>query len=136
MKFLFFISVQIIFIVFLFYLRKNSSKHFSDFKIACYASIFLYFSILIMAIGTNLYLKHHLNSFDLNGDGIFTDHEKSAEQQLAMHKVVADTGRNLAPVLGIIYSIVYFVIFIIIFKIISKMKILIFTTKNKQISTT
>lgn len=73
MKFLFFISVQIIFILFLFYLKKNSRKNLSEFKIAFYGSIFLYFSILIMVIATNLYLKHNLNYFDLNGDGIFTN---------------------------------------------------------------
>lgn len=61
-------------------------------------------------MATNYILKNDLNSFDLNGDGIFTTEEVTSEQQIAMHRVISDTGRNLAPIIGIIYSLLYYVI--------------------------
>lgn len=61
-------------------------------------------------MATHYILKNELNSFDLNGDGFFTNEEITSEQQIAMRRVISDTGRNLAPILGIIYSLIYYVI--------------------------
>ena len=61
-------------------------------------------------MATHYILKNELNSFDLNGDGFFTNEEITTEQQIAMRRVIADTGRNLAPIIGILYSLIYYVI--------------------------
>lgn len=49
-----------------------------------------------------------LASFDLNNDGIFSGIEVTPEQEGAMHNVTSDTGRNLAPFTGAIFSFMYF----------------------------
>lgn len=61
-------------------------------------------------MATHYILKNELNSFDLNGDGFFTKEEIKSEQQIAMRRVIADTGRNLAPIIGILYSLIYYVV--------------------------
>lgn len=49
----------------------------------------------------------HLASFDLNGDGLFSGDELSAEQHKAMMAVANDTAQALAPMTGAIFAIVY-----------------------------
>jgi hypothetical protein len=58
-------------------------------------------------------LKNELDSFDLNSDNNFSVEERTLDQQEAMKAVISDTGRNFAPISGIIYSLIYFTIIII-----------------------
>ena len=53
-------------------------------------------------------LDAELAAFDLNGDGIFSGSEITPEQEKAMYRVVADTGRTFAPFTGAIFSAIYF----------------------------
>lgn len=121
MKLLIFLSLQIIIVLALFYInRKYLNKKISTNKIAIVASFLFYLSIIIMIFTTNYILKNKLNSFDLNGDGFFNGKEITAEQQLAMRNVISDTGRNFAPIIGIIYSLIYYVFLFIILVTIKK----------------
>ncbi len=49
----------------------------------------------------------HLASFDLNGDGLFSGDELTAEQHRAMMATANDTAQALAPVTGAIFAVVY-----------------------------
>ncbi|MBP9794151.1 MAG: hypothetical protein KBC56_09150 [Flavobacterium sp.] len=85
-------------------------KKFSILKQATICSFIFYFSIITMAIGTKLYLEHQLEGFDLDKDGFFSVEEQTKEQQKVMREVISDVGRNLAPIIGILYSGIYFII--------------------------
>lgn len=45
----------------------------------------------------DIYYELKLESFDLNHDGSFSKEEMTPEAEKAMHDVVSDTARNLAP---------------------------------------
>lgn len=49
----------------------------------------------------------HLAAFDLNGDGLFSGDELTAEQHMAMIATANDTAQALAPVTGAIFAVVY-----------------------------
>lgn len=49
----------------------------------------------------------HLASFDLNGDGLFSGDELTAEQHMALMATANDTAQALAPVTGAIFAVVY-----------------------------
>ena len=51
-----------------------------------------------------VYLDRELAKFDLNGDGIFSGNELTAEQGAAMSRVVRDTARTFAPYTGFVLS--------------------------------
>lgn len=85
-------------------------KKFNILKQATICSFIFYFSIITMAIGTKLYLEHQLEGFDLDKDGFFSVEEQTKEQQKVMREVISDVGRNLAPIIGILYSGIYFII--------------------------
>ena len=79
-------------------------------KIAVLSSILTYIIIVIFAIYLKIKFKAELEAYDLNKDGFFNDNEINEEQQKAMKNVISDTGRNLAPFTGILFSILYYVI--------------------------
>lgn len=85
-------------------------KKFNILKQATICSFIFYLSIITMAIGTKLYLEHQLEGFDLDKDGFFSVEEQTKEQQKVMREVISDVGRNLAPIIGILYSGIYFII--------------------------
>ena len=89
-------------------------------KIAVLSSILTYIIIVIFAIYLKFKFKAELGVFDLNKDGFFNDNEINEEQQKAMKNVISDTGRNLAPFTGILFSILYYVILLPILLLINK----------------
>lgn len=95
----------------------------SNVKIALIASLFFYVSLLIMVYIINYTLKNELHSFDLNKDSNFSAEERTPEQAKAMKAVVSDTGRNLAPSIGILYSLIYFIIIRIPLSLFNRSKI-------------
>lgn len=56
-------------------------------------------------------LKRELMAFDIDGDGIFSEEEISAEQSQAMSRVTSDTSRTFAPVAGSVFALTYSSIF-------------------------
>ena len=71
---------------------------------------------------TNHNLKRDLDAFDLNKDGNFSIEERTVGQQQTMQAVISDTGRNFAPIIGIIYSLIYFTIIMIPLSIFNRLK--------------
>ena len=63
-----FLLVNIAFPIILRYYYKNK---YSIATQAFFCSLVFYFSIVILAIGTGIYLENKLQSFDLDDDGFF-----------------------------------------------------------------
>ncbi len=63
-----------------------------------------------IAIAYSFYLSAHyqdvLNTYDLNGDELFSGNEITPEQEKAMRNVVSDTGRNFVFIVGAVYAII------------------------------
>jgi len=112
-KILTFFLFHILFTILLVKFKKN----YSNTKIALVATALFYISIIVIAFVTTYTLKSHLDSFDLNNDGFFSEDEKNPEQRKALKAVSSDNGRNLAPFTGIIFSILYFIMVKIILSI-------------------
>lgn len=72
------------------------------------SAVFLYIFILISVAYIERKLDSELAAFDLNGDGAFSGSEITPEQEKAMYRVTADTGRTFAPYTGLIFSAIYF----------------------------
>jgi hypothetical protein len=109
-----FIAFELLFVLILAFVNKKYFNYkLSNFKIALISSFFFYISILVIVFVTNYLLKNELDSFDLNSDNNFSVEERTLDQQEAMKAVISDTGRNFAPISGIIYSLIYFTIIII-----------------------
>lgn len=69
---------------------------------------------LIIIAGTLLLERQYeaeLMHFDLNGDGVFTGLEITAEQQAAQAKVENISARTLAPATGAMFAFFYSAIF-------------------------
>jgi hypothetical protein len=73
-------------------------------KISLFSFVVTYSFVMYGALATDFYLDHKLQQFDLNGDGFFSGKEVTPEQELAMKKLISDTGRSLAPFTGLIFS--------------------------------
>lgn len=109
-SFFLFASFNAIVLIVIRYYYKNK---FSLASQAAICSFLFYISIIVLAFGTNIYLKYQLQSFDLDKDGFFSIEEQTIEQQRLMREVTSDLGRNLAPITGIFYSIIYFTFLLI-----------------------
>lgn len=120
------LAIQILFIFLIVILNKiywNSKV--KNYQIALISSLIFYLTIIAIAQFLNYKYKMELASFDLNKDGIFSNDEQTDLQQKAMKNVIEDTGRNLAPFIGIIYAFIYFLIIVIPIKVLnSKRKFL------------
>jgi len=70
------------------------------------ATVFFGIYLLIVAGATYLDISYKLalQRFDLNNDGFFTNDEITTRQKEVMRKVISDTGRNFAPITGLILS--------------------------------
>ncbi len=71
-------------------------------------SITLFVGIYLLIVGGATYvdisLKLALQKFDLNRDGFFSGNEITPEQEAAMQKVIAETGRNFSVITGLFFS--------------------------------
>ena len=82
-----------------------------------FATAFVGYFLLLAAVwAIDVDLKYKLNRFDKNGDGSFSDAEMTPAAERAMQEVTDDTGRALAPVIGLPYTGVWvFVCFSILY---------------------
>ena len=94
----------------------------SALKFSIYIFAIIYGLIIYSNLLTEFYLDYQLNKFDLNSDGMFSGPEVTQGQQLAMQKVVSDTGRTFAPFTGFIFSGFISFVFYTGFKFVSFVK--------------
>ena len=67
----------------------------------------MYALLLLSVHFLNEEIEKTLYSFDLDGDGGFSENEITPGQQKAMDDFVGDTGRAMAPITGAVFSLVY-----------------------------
>lgn len=69
------------------------------------ASFFIFY-LFIVGIATfySIYYQWNLNNFDLDHDGFFSGSEINKNQQLAMKRLINDTGRNFSFITGLVVS--------------------------------
>lgn len=87
---------------------KLYSGKLKNVSFAALSAVLFYLFILVSVAYIEIKLDVKLASFDLNGDGTFSGNEITPEQEEAMHRVISDTARTLAPVTGAVFSIIYF----------------------------
>jgi len=91
---------------------------------------FVTYLIIVMSVSIyDAYLTMNLNSFDINGDGMFTGNEISSQQEEALNYVVNDSGRNMIYITGLVNSFLLSMSILFVYILIN-----IFTnfTKNKN----
>lgn len=116
-----FLALQIVFILYLNKLRLNQKFKLTITKIAFLSTLLFYVMIVATAFFLKFKYQYELDSFDVNKDGFFSGNEINDEQQKAMQNVIADTGRNLAPIFGIVISIIYLIVLLPILLLIDKL---------------
>lgn len=81
-----------------------------------------YLVILVGAWIIQYNQESYLNTFDLNGDGVFSGAEITPEQQAAAHELERTSARTLAPAIGFIFAFFYSAIFYCVLLVISSIK--------------
>ena len=98
-----------------------SNKHFGDYrfiKLALSNFIIVYLILVLGVYLHGLFLEYKVNSFDLDGDGFFSDAETMAPDFSKYYdKLIGDAGRGLAPFIGLIFSFVYTTAYLIVIKL-------------------
>jgi hypothetical protein len=110
------IAIELFVIIIYKIFTKKQLKKYANVKISLFIAIIFYFVFNLYFIGHGKYLEYKLNSFDLDGDGLFSGLEITPEQEKAMEMVIWDTGRTFAPITTGIFSIVNFLALILLTK--------------------
>ena len=80
---------------------------FGSIFVTTFFAFVLYFYLLQTVEVYENEIRQELYEFDLNGDGSFSGAELTEEQNIAMEKLVNDTGRGLAPITLAIFGLIY-----------------------------
>lgn len=81
-----------------------------------------YLLIIAGTLTIDHYYASKLAAFDLNGDGLFTGIEVTAEQQAAQSEVERMSARTLAPVTGAMFAFFYSALFYCVLIVINSVK--------------
>lgn len=99
--------------------QKIFSSNLKNVSVSVISAVLLYLFILVSVAYIEQKLDSELAAFDLNGDGVFSGSEITPEQEKAMYRETADTGRTFAPFTGAIFSAIYFLIIWLVISIVS-----------------
>lgn len=73
-------------------------------------SIITFLIIYLFIVGTSsyyaIYYQWDLNRYDLDKNGVFNAAEITDAQQIAMSKLITDTGRNFSFITGFIFALI------------------------------
>ena len=87
----------------------NRRKLLSKNKLL-WISIISFLIIYLFLVGTSsyyaIYYQWDLNRYDLDKNGVFNAAEITDAQQIAMSKLITDTGRNFSFVTGFIFALI------------------------------
>ena len=104
------------------YYRQRQKLHIPTLALYLLGILMIWLLIQLSVYFTNTYLQAELDVFDLDGNDVFTSEEYSEAQAVAFNKVVADTGRALAPITGAVFAVGYMLMLLVFFKIIGFFK--------------
>ena len=87
----------------------NRRKLLSKNKLL-WISIITFLIIYLFIVGTSsyyaIYYQWDLNRYDLDKNGVFNAAEITDAQQIAMSKLITDTGRNFSFITGFIFALI------------------------------
>lgn len=69
--------------------------------------VIFYTACIAYAIAVDYWIEMDLNSYDLDGDGIFSEAEQTPGQKEAMFRYISDLGRKLLPIFGLVYGLAH-----------------------------
>lgn len=69
--------------------------------------VIFYTACIAYAIAVDYWIEMDLNSYDLDGDGIFSEAEQTPGQEAAMLRYISDLGRKLLPIFGLVYGLAH-----------------------------
>ena len=118
--YIFFLILELFIMIMYKIFSKRQFKKFGNIKISLIIIITIYIVLNLLVIGNGKYLEYRLNTFDLNGDGIFSAAEQTLEQEEMFRRVIWDTGRNFFPIIFGILNIPFFLILLFSGKILDK----------------
>jgi len=90
------ISLTLILVSLVFRKKMSSLMFFSIFSF-----LLIYFSIVTLALTTDIYYQQELIALDLNKDGVFSENERTEEQKKLNQKLISDVGRNFSFISGL-----------------------------------
>ena len=100
----------------LFLVSRRAAKYITPARLAV-ANFFATYAVIVLGVYMyEIYLEIKLASFDLDGDEIFSEKERTPEQQGYMRLVTWDTGRTFAPITGLIFAFLYSVLYFCVLK--------------------
>jgi len=82
------------------------SRKKKRFWISAVVFLVVYLLIVSSAIYEDIDAQIDLNSFDLDGDGFFSESESTPEQENAMFRLVNDFGRNISFITALFISFI------------------------------
>lgn len=88
-------------------IAKKSISFWNWGKWMLIVSLLCYLLLLVLVRFTNLRLKANLDSYDLDGNEMFSGSELTPQMHQAMKEWTSDTGRTLAPITGLFISPIY-----------------------------
>lgn len=100
--------------VFLFHLEASRSR---ERRWPVFLAIYIFIVIFFVAAARSVqaYLRWRVDSFDLNGNGMFESTEPFGSYAYLQHHLVADTGRAMvfitAPVLAPFFMVICYAVF-------------------------
>ena len=104
-------------------ISKFSKWNPSNLKIAVTNFIVMYLLIIFSAHAYEIYLEYKILTFDLDGDGFFSNKESTAEYAKYSSRLIGDVGRTFAPITGFVFSLFCSTCLFFILKLIDIFKI-------------
>ena len=84
-------------------------------KLGCFAYLTGYVLLLVTVGVVGSELWHEMQSYDLNGDGHVMGTERTPPAIDAEIEWSSDTGRQLAPVVGLFYVLIWYTVVLLLF---------------------
>jgi hypothetical protein len=102
------IATLVGFTIAIFLFLKSKKTLFNKYDSSLWVSGIVFWVVYTLIIGSALildvYYQWNLNQFDLDKDGFFSGRELTPNQEIAMQKLINDTGRNLSIFTGLLVA--------------------------------
>ena len=82
-------------------------KWLNTYEMALIIFVGVFFIIAVVPYIKDYFMMQQLETFDLNGDGLFSEQEKTPEAKQLIQSLSNNTGLAFAPIVGLIVAILY-----------------------------
>ena len=94
----------------------------SDIKLVIANFIVIYLLVVVSVFIYDFYLEYKVSTFDLDGDGFFSNRESTPEYLEYSSRLTNDVGRNFAPITGFVFAFLWTAFFYLLLKVIRFIK--------------